>query len=150
MSSNQSRSRPTIITLSDSPQQRSLNRRHFVGRPLLIRTGSLRTKVSVAGKRNFEGRDKGTKTASKVQGCRRRDKDSLNNPANSGLIAESREISGTSNQAVMGELAFAFRKAPVGRGSSLIDTKGTLSKMLGPLTFYLERIVITKGGSLWW
>src|ERR1700752_858662 len=54
---------------------------------------TLRTKVSVAGKRNFEGRDKGTETASKRQGCRRRDKASLNNPANSGAIAESREIS---------------------------------------------------------
>jgi hypothetical protein len=48
---------------------------------------------SSAGKRNFEGRDKGTETASKLQGCRRRDKASLNNPANSGAIAESREIS---------------------------------------------------------
>jgi hypothetical protein len=51
----------------------------------------LRTKVSVAGKRNFEGRDNGTETASKRQGCRRRDKASQNNPANSGAIAESRE-----------------------------------------------------------
>ena len=59
----------------------------------LIRTESLRTKVSVAGKRNFQGRDKEAETASKVQGRRCRDKISLSNPANSGLIAENREIS---------------------------------------------------------
>src|ERR1700688_3944416 len=58
-----------------------------------IRTGSLRTKVSVAGKRNFQGRDKEAETASKVQGRRRRDKISLNKPANSGLVAENEEIS---------------------------------------------------------
>ena len=49
----------------------------------------------------------------------------------------------------MSELASLSEETIVGDGSSLIDTKGTLSKMLGPLTFYLERIVITKGGSLW-
>jgi hypothetical protein len=54
---------------------------------------SLRTKVSVARKPNFEHRDKAAETASKVQGCRRREKSSLNNPANSGLIAENGEIS---------------------------------------------------------
>ena len=58
-----------------------------------IRTESLRTKVSVAGKRNFQGRDKEAETASKVQGRRCRDKVSLNNPANSGLVAENWEIS---------------------------------------------------------
>jgi hypothetical protein len=50
---------------------------------------SLRTKVSVAGKRNFQGRDKEAETASKVQGRRCRDKVSLNNPANSGLVSEN-------------------------------------------------------------
>src|ERR1700686_5930281 len=58
-----------------------------------IRTDSLRTKVSVAGKRNFQGRDKEAETASKVQGRRCRDKVSLNNSANSGLVAENEEIS---------------------------------------------------------
>jgi hypothetical protein len=52
-------------------------------------TESLRTKVSVAGKRNFQGRDKEAETASKVQGRRCRDKVSLNNPANSGLVSEN-------------------------------------------------------------
>jgi hypothetical protein len=51
--------------------------------------GSLRTKVSVAGKRNFPGRDKEAETASKVQGRSCRDKVSLNKPANSGLISEN-------------------------------------------------------------
>ena len=54
-----------------------------------IRTESLRTKVSVAGKRNFQGRDKEAETASKFQGRRCRDKVSLNNPANSGLVPEN-------------------------------------------------------------
>jgi hypothetical protein len=58
-----------------------------------IRTESLRTKVSVAGKWNFQGRDKEAETASKVQGRRYKDKVSLNNPANSGLISENQEIS---------------------------------------------------------
>ena len=53
----------------------------------------IRTAVSVAGKRNIEGRDKEAETASKVQGRRCRDKISLSNPANSGLVAENREIS---------------------------------------------------------
>ena len=60
---------------------------------------SLRTKVSVAGKRNFQGRDREAETATKVQGRPCRDKISLANPANSGLIAENGEF--TSNQAVM-------------------------------------------------
>ena len=54
---------------------------------------SLRTEVSVAGKRNFEGRDKEAETALEIQGRRCRDKISLGNPANSGLIAGFREIS---------------------------------------------------------
>ena len=53
----------------------------------------LRTKVSVAGKRNFQGRDREAETATKVQGRPCRDKISLANPANSGLIAENGEIS---------------------------------------------------------
>jgi hypothetical protein len=57
------------------------------------RTESLRTKVSVAGKRNFQGRDKEAETASKVRARHRRDKVSLNNPANSGLVSENQEIS---------------------------------------------------------
>jgi hypothetical protein len=48
-----------------------------------------RTTVSAAGKRNFQGRDKEAETASKVQGRRCRDKVSLNNPANSGLVSEN-------------------------------------------------------------
>jgi hypothetical protein len=51
-----------------------------------IRTGSLRTEVSVAGKRNFQGRDKEAETALEIQGRRCRDKISLGNSANSGLI----------------------------------------------------------------
>ena len=54
---------------------------------------SLRTEVSVAGKRNFQGRDKEAETALEIQGRRCRDKISLGNSANSGLIAEFREIS---------------------------------------------------------
>jgi hypothetical protein len=57
------------------------------------RTGSLRTKVSVAGKRNFQGRDKEAETASKIQGDRCRDKIPRDNPANSGLVPENQEIS---------------------------------------------------------
>jgi hypothetical protein len=44
---------------------------------------------SVAGKRNFQGRDKEAETASNVQGRRCRDKVSLNKPANSGLVSEN-------------------------------------------------------------
>ena len=47
---------------------------------------SLRTEVSVAGKRNFEGRDKAAESAVKAQKRRCRDKISLNNPAHSGGI----------------------------------------------------------------
>ena len=54
---------------------------------------SLRTEVSVAGKRNFQGRDKEAETALEIQGRRCRDKISLGNPANSGLLAGKREIS---------------------------------------------------------
>ena len=76
---------------------------------------SLRTEVSVAGKRNFQGRDKEAGTALEIQGRRCRDKISLGNSANSGLIAGFREISvrtrmrggpgrtRTSNQAVMSQ-----------------------------------------------
>ena len=54
---------------------------------------SLRTEVSVAGKRNFQGRDKEAETALEIQGRRCGDKISLGNSANSGLIAGFREIS---------------------------------------------------------
>ena len=50
------------------------------------------TEVSVAGKRNFQGKDKETETALEIQGRRCRDKISLGNSANSGLIAGFREI----------------------------------------------------------
>jgi hypothetical protein len=50
------------------------------------RTVSLRTAVSVAGKRIFEVRDKEPERASKVQERRCRDKISLNDPAHSGPI----------------------------------------------------------------
>ena len=71
------------------------------------------TEVSVAGKRNFQGKDKEAETALEIQGRRCRDKISLGNSANSGIIAGFREISvrtrmrgglgrtRTSNQAVM-------------------------------------------------
>jgi hypothetical protein len=54
---------------------------------------SLRTEVSVAGKRNFQGRDKEVETALEIQGRGCRDKISLGNSANSGLIAGFREVS---------------------------------------------------------
>src|ERR1700752_4774027 len=47
---------------------------------------SLRTEVSVAGKRNFQGRDKEAETDLEIQGRRCRDKISLGNSANSGLF----------------------------------------------------------------
>ena len=46
----------------------------------IIRTESLRTKVSVAGKRNFQGRDREAETATEVQGRPCRDKISLATP----------------------------------------------------------------------
>ena len=49
------------------------------------------TEVSVAGKRNFQGRDKEAETALEIQGRRCRDKISPGNSANSGLIAGVRE-----------------------------------------------------------
>ncbi len=82
-----------------------------------VRTGLFKTEVSVAGKRNFQGRDKAAETGVKVQGRHCRDKISLNNPADSGLIAGSGEISvrarmrggagrtRTPNQAVMKQVA---------------------------------------------
>ncbi len=54
---------------------------------------SLQTEVSVAGKRNFHGGDKKAETALEIQGRRRRDKISLGNPVDSGLIAGFGEIS---------------------------------------------------------
>ena len=45
---------------------------------------SLRTEVSVAGKRNFQGRDKEAETALEIQGRRCRDKISLGNSAKFG------------------------------------------------------------------
>ena len=51
------------------------------------------TKVSVAGKRNFAGRDKGAETAPEDQGDNRRDMTHASNPANSALLAQSWEIS---------------------------------------------------------
>ena len=54
---------------------------------------SLRTEVSVAGKQNFQGRDKEAETALEIQGRWCGDKISLGNSANSGLIAGFREIS---------------------------------------------------------
>ena len=51
------------------------------------------TEVSVAGKRNFQGKDKEAETALEIQGRRCRDKISLGNSANSRLIAGFREIS---------------------------------------------------------
>ena len=78
---------------------------------------SLRTEVYVAGKRNFQGRDKEAETALEIQGRRCRDKISLGNSANSGLIAGFGEISvcekvrggagrtRTPNQAVMKQVA---------------------------------------------
>jgi hypothetical protein len=59
------------------------------------------TLLIIAGKRNIEARDKEAETASKVQGRRSRDKISLANPANSGLIAENREIDSNSRHAVL-------------------------------------------------
>jgi hypothetical protein len=44
-------------------------------------------------KRNFQGRDKEAETALEIQGRRCRDKISLGNSANSGVIAGFREIS---------------------------------------------------------
>ena len=81
----------------------------------IFRPETKRPKVSVAGKRNFHGGDKEAETALEIQGCRRRDKISLGNPADSGLIAGFGEISvrarmrggpgrtRTSNQAVMSQ-----------------------------------------------
>ena len=107
--------RPSISTLLNSAIARSSRRRWPSDVPdcVRIRTASLRTKVSVAGKRNFVGRDKGPKTPAKVQGLYCRDRARANNPANSGLFAENQEISvstkvrggprrtPTSNQAAM-------------------------------------------------
>ena len=55
----------------------------------LCRTVSLRTAVSVSGKRIFEGRDKEPASASKVLEGRCGHKISLNNPAHSGLFGET-------------------------------------------------------------
>ena len=48
---------------------------------------SLRIEVSVAGKRNFAGRDKGAETAPEDQGDHCRDMTHAGNPANSALLA---------------------------------------------------------------
>jgi hypothetical protein len=63
------------------------------GKKLYSRTASLRTKVSVAGKRNFAGRDNGAETASEDQGDHCRDMTPASNPADSALLAKSCEIS---------------------------------------------------------
>ena len=56
-------------------------------------TESLRTKVSVAGKRNFAARDKGAETAPEDQGDYCRDMTHTSYPANSAQLAQSWEIS---------------------------------------------------------
>ena len=50
-------------------------------------------KVSVAGKRDFAGRDKGAETAPEDQGDHCRDMTHASDPANSALLAQSWEIS---------------------------------------------------------
>ena len=52
---------------------------------------SLRTEVFVAGKRNFQRGDKEAETTLEIQRRRCRDKITLGNSANSGLIARFRE-----------------------------------------------------------
>src|SRR6476646_2099400 len=54
---------------------------------------SLRTEVSVAGKRNFQRGDKEAETTLEIQRRRCRDKITPGNSANSGPIARFREIS---------------------------------------------------------
>ena len=54
---------------------------------------SLLGAVSVAGKRNFEARDKGAEMAVGIHLAARRDHAPAGKPANSGLFAKSREIS---------------------------------------------------------
>ncbi len=58
-----------------------------------IRTESLRTTVSVSGKRGFAGRDKGARKALKIQMVFCRDEVHTQNATNSGQFARSREIS---------------------------------------------------------
>src|ERR1700730_4878414 len=58
-----------------------------------IRTESLRTQVSVAGKRNFKARDKRPEKAPELEAWRSGDKTYSQNPADSGLIAGFGEIS---------------------------------------------------------
>ena len=60
---------------------------------------SLLGAVSVAGKRNFEARDKGAEMAVGIHLAARRDHAPARKPANSGLFAKSREISVLSNLA---------------------------------------------------
>ena len=57
-----------------------------------IRTESLRTQVSVAGKRNFQARDKRPEKAPEFKARRSGDKTYSQNPTNSGLIAGFGEI----------------------------------------------------------
>ena len=53
---------------------------------------SLRTEVSVAGKRNFQRGDKEAETTLEIQRRRCRDKITLGNSANSGLIARCSSV----------------------------------------------------------
>jgi hypothetical protein len=61
-------------------------------RVIIVARPHRRTKVSVAGKRNFAGRDKGAETAPEDQGDNCRDMTHASDPANSALLAQSREI----------------------------------------------------------
>src|SRR5580704_15434868 len=75
-----------VARVADLPAEWS--RQHqLLGLPVQVNTqsnrASLRTKVSVAGKRNFAGRDKGAETAPEDQGDHCRDMTHASNPANS-------------------------------------------------------------------
>src|ERR1700738_1168606 len=76
---------------------------------------SLRTEGSVAGKRNFQVRDKEAETALEIQGRRWGDKTYSHTPADSGLIAGFGEISVRTR--MRGGDRAVNKKAPVESGA---------------------------------
>jgi signal transduction histidine kinase len=71
-------------------KRRESNGKHLRG--LINRTASLRTPVSVSGKRDFAGRDKGAGKAAKIRMALGRDDARTRKPANSGLFAMNGEF----------------------------------------------------------
>jgi hypothetical protein len=110
---------------------------------------SLLGAVSVAGKRNFEARDKGAEMAVGIHLASRRDQAPARKPANSGLFAKTGEISvrhglrggpgrtRTSNQAVMSALPYPERSIKIGISAHVRQRLFTFGNVVTLVVYWL-------------